>query len=143
MTATQSSPPRVADAVDSAIHFSDGLIGCGTWKTFVLVSETDENLPVAVLKCLDEPGVQLMVTDPALVRPGYTAALSADDRKALGLTSDQRPVLFCTLTITQDGAITANLLGPLAINAQTRQGKQLVLSETTYSARHPVGLIQA
>lgn len=83
-----------------------------------------------------------MVTDPALVLPGYSVVLSAEDRKALGLALDAQPNLLCTLTVTPEGAITANLLGPLAINSKTRQAKQLVLADSAYSATHPVGSIE-
>ena len=147
MTATSSSSPPAAtqplNPADCYIHFPEGLVGCGSWKKFVLLTEEHQDLPVGVLQCLDEPGVILMVTDPALVQPGYKAVLTAEDRKALGLPPGARPVLYSTLTLASDGTITANLLGPLAINPQTRQGKQLVLSDTSYSARHPVGTVKA
>jgi flagellar assembly factor FliW len=139
MTATQSSMAPNVDALDAYIHFPEGLVGCDTWRKFILLADEDVLLPVGVLQCLDEPGVLLMVIDPELIVPGYTPVLSADDRKALALAADERPTLYCTLTTTADGAITANLLGPLAINSNTRQARQLVLSESVYSARHPVG----
>lgn len=143
MTVTESSSPLLTSEVDSYIHFAEGLVGCNSWKRFVVLSEQDEDLPVAVLQCVDEPSVALMVTDPNMVMPGYDAPLSVEDRRALGLGADARPVLYCTLTIAKDGGITANLLGPLAINTDTRQARQLVLAESTYSARHPVGAVGA
>jgi flagellar assembly factor FliW len=43
------------------------------------------------------------------------------------------------LTVRTDPAgVTANLLGPLVINNRTGRGRQLVLSTSDYSARHPV-----
>jgi flagellar assembly factor FliW len=138
MTATQSSRAHTVDPCDASIHFPEGLVGCDTWKEFVLLVDDDVQLPIGVLQCLDEPGVALMVIDPELIVPGYAVALSADDRKTLALATDERPTVYCTLTTTSDGAITANLVGPLAINPKTRQAKQLVLSDTGYSARHPV-----
>jgi flagellar assembly factor FliW len=50
-------------------------------------------------------------------------------------------VLYCTLSVSADGWITANLLGPLAINPVTRFGKQLVLTETSYSTTHTVAQV--
>src|SRR5215472_15700036 len=98
MTVTESSSPLLTREVDSYIHFAEGLVGCNSWKRFVLLSEEDEDLPVAVLQSIDEPSVALMVTDPRMVVPDYDAALSADDRRALGLGADTKPVLYCTLT---------------------------------------------
>jgi flagellar assembly factor FliW len=50
--------------------------------------------------------------------------------------------IYCTLTVGGDGLITANLLGPLVINPRTRRGRQLVLTESGYSTRHPVAQLQ-
>ena len=60
-------------------------------------------------------------------------ALTAEDRAALALGKDGEPVLYCTLSVSADGWISANLLGPLAINPVTRAGRQLVLNESAYT----------
>ena len=145
MIATQSSSPPAAgltlDPTNVQILFPEGLVGCASWKRFVLLTDSEQDLPVGILESLDEPGVRLMITDPALVMPGYSVSLSSEDREALGLGPNARPVVYCTLTIGADGMLTANLLGPLAINASSRQAKQLVLSDSWLSARHPVGVL--
>jgi flagellar assembly factor FliW len=123
---------------DATIVFSAGLVGCEDWKQFVLMVDADEDLPVAVLHCLDVPTVSLMVTDPTLALAPYDVPLTAEDRADIGLSEGERPQLFCTLSLTSDGWVTANLLGPLVINPRTRRGKQLVLTESPYSNRHPI-----
>ena len=65
-------------------------------------------------------------------------ALSADDRASLGLAPGAAPTIYCTLSVAADGLITANLLGPLVVNPATRRGRQLVLTDSGYSTRHPV-----
>ena len=50
---------------------------------------------------------------------------------ALSIETDRRPEdLFIVLT--------GNLQGPLVVNVQTRQARQLVLSDTKFSTRHPL-----
>lgn len=120
------------------IVFPQGLVGCERWQRFVLLTADDEALPVATLQSLDDPDVALLVSDPALVLPGYRAGLTDEDRALLGLPEGEQPVLYCTLTVGADGWLTANLLGPLAINPATRRGRQLVLADSLYSTRHPV-----
>lgn len=127
----------------SLILFPEGLVGWANWKRFILLTESDEDLPIGILKSVDEPNVSLMVTDPLLVLPKFRVELTADDRAALDLEDDERPVLYCTLTMGGSGAVTANLLGPLAINSRTRRGKQLVLADTLYSPEHPVGVVES
>ena len=123
---------------DSTIVFPTGLVGCESWKRFLLLVDDEEELPVALLRCLDDPDVELMVTDPNLALPEYRVDLSEADRALMQLAEDEQPQLFCTLSIDQDGSVTANLLGPLAINARARRGKQLVLADSQYSTRHLV-----
>ena len=118
---------------DPAITFPEGLVGCPNWKRFVLLVDEDEDLPVAVLRCLDDPLVELLVTDPTLVEPDYLARLLR--RHSLGASE---PTVYCTLAIGEDGVITANLMGPLVIDRVSRQGHQLVLTDSGYSTRHPI-----
>ena len=129
---------NVSNGSDPTIVFPHGLIGCEAWKRFVLLVDEEEDLPVAVLRCLDQPDIELMVTDPSLALSDYLVELSPEDRNSIGLTETDEPQVFCTLSIAQDGWVTANLLGPLVINPRSRRGKQLVLSDSPYSTRHPV-----
>lgn len=124
---------------EDVIYFPDGLVGCEDWKRFVLVVEDSEDLPVALLQNVDNETVGLMVTDPTVVVPGYSARLTAEQRSFLELNAGDTPVQYCTLCVDDDGSIAANLMGPLVINPVTRRGLQLVLSDSAYSTRHPVG----
>ena len=138
--ADQSLAP--ASAASATLAFPDGLVGCQDWKNFVLLTEDEEDLPVACLQSLDQPLVRLLVTDPRLIDATYTVPLSDDDRASLDVGPAEDTALYCTLTIGADGFITANLLGPLVINPHTRRGRQLVLTDSGYSARHPVAQLQ-
>ena len=127
-----------SEAAAAAIVFPEGLVGCPEWQRFVQVVDADDKLPVAILQCLDDTAVQLLVTHPTLVEPDYVAPLSSRDRAELGLATGAEPVVYCTLSVHADGSISANLLGPLVVNPVTRRGLQLVLADSAYSTRHPV-----
>jgi flagellar assembly factor FliW len=144
MPLTADAPAVAAAPVraDDLIYFPHGFVGCESWKRFVLLVDEAENLPVALLSSVDDPAVGLLVTDPALIAPGYSVPLSTVDRAELELDPEARPVVYCTLTVAGDGQISANLLGPLVINPAIRRGKQLVLTDSPYSTRHPVGQLQ-
>jgi flagellar assembly factor FliW len=128
---------------DPSVTFEDGLIGQPSWKRFVLIVEDAEELPVAMLQSLDDPSCTMLVADPKMVEPTYTVRLTAEDRAALALGKDGEPVLFCTLSVSSDGWISANLLGPLAINPVTRVGKQLVLTDSAYTTKHSIAQVSA
>jgi flagellar assembly factor FliW len=141
MTRTATATTELLPAAeDHAIVFPDGLVGCQDWKRFVLMVDDDTSgaLPVAVLQSLDNANISLFVTDPKLLDTGYQAHLTGADRAELGLNDDQEPILYSTLTVSQDGWLTANLLGPLVVNPATRRGKQVVLTDSGYSTRQPV-----
>lgn len=139
-TSSELAAP-VTGATDPSIVFPYGLVGCENWKRFVLLVDDEEDLPVAVLRCLDDPDVSLMVTDPALALPTYEVNLTAEDRADIGLGNDEQPSIYCTLSITPEGWVTANLLGPLAVNPRTRRGKQLVQAETLYTNKHLIARV--
>jgi flagellar assembly factor FliW len=126
----------------AALTFSEGLVGCPDWTTFVMLSDSEEDLPVAYMQLVSDPSVRLLVTDPRLIEQSYTVTLSEQDRAELDLQPSDRTVLYSTLTVNEDGTITANLLGPLVVNARTRQGRQLVLTDSGYTTRHPVANLQ-
>ena len=126
LTATAT---HAASTGEPAILFPDGLVGCPDWKRFVLLVDEDEDLPVAVLRSLDNPDVELLVTDPTLVDPQYAARAGVDPTSA---------AVYCTLSIADDGWITANLLGPIVVDRRTREAHQVVLSDSGYTTRHPL-----
>jgi flagellar assembly factor FliW len=143
------STPAIADQSTDAstashiLAFPDGLVGCQDWKNFVLLSDDEEDLPVACLQSVDQPRVRLLVTDPRLIDQNYSIDLSEADRSSLELQALDDTALFCTLTVAEGGEITANLLGPLVVNKRTLRGRQVVQSESGYSTRHPVAQLQS
>jgi flagellar assembly factor FliW len=52
--------------------------------------------------------------------------------------SDPSSAQVFTIVNKVDNILTGNLQGPLVINVETREGKQLVLSDRRYSTRHPL-----
>jgi len=140
VSALQSPPVDLSspNALEAAIRFPQGLVGCEAWKSFVLLVSDEEDLPVATLQSLEDHDVSLLVADPNAILTDYTVRLAHSDREFLELEPGVDPVLLTTLTLTQDGWLTANLLGPLAINPRNRRGKQIVLADSLYSTRHPV-----
>ena len=120
-------------AEDYAISFPEGLVGCPDWKRFVLLIDDNADMPVAVLRSLDDPQIELLITDPEMLDPQYKARLHQQH-----VEGALDHAVYCTLAITEDGRITANLLGPLVIDTETRIGRQVVLADSGYSTRHPI-----
>src|SRR5579859_892939 len=147
MTMTAPCTPQkpaelpVITTADPSVTFPEGLVGMPTWKRFVLIVEDAEELPVAMLQSLDDPDCTMLVADPKMVEPSYTVRLTAEDRAALALGAEGQPVLYCTLSVSADGWISANLLAPLAINPVTREGRQIVLDDSPYTTTHTIAQV--
>lgn len=120
------------------VVFDEGLIGCPDWRRFVL--EPNAVGPtIQLLRCLDAPDVALYVTDPFTIEPDYEFEVGDADASAIGLADPGDALVLVILTVHADPpAVTANLLGPLVINVKSGRGRQLVLSSSDYSIRHPV-----
>lgn len=83
-----------------------------------------------------------LVVDPRLWVPGYTlrsAALLA----AAGLRDPEKLLPLVILNIQADPLqVTANLLGPLAVDPESGQGAQVVVTDQPYSAEQPVTFLE-
>jgi flagellar assembly factor FliW len=117
------------------LHFPSGLPGFPGERRFALVRWGAEG-PYSLMVDLDNPDVRFLVMPPFVFFPDYVVDL--DDAVAakihLEKSEDCLLLVIVTLGATVDDA-TANLLGPIVINLQTREGVQAVLAESGYSTR--------
>ena len=107
------------------LSFPDGLLGFPDIGRFALVDAGDD-ATYFWLQALDDPQLAFLAAVPWAFFPEYEPVLSDSDQEALGLTDAADAMVLCLLTIGDD-AVTANLLGPLVVNAVTRVGRQVVL----------------
>ena len=92
------------------------------------------------LQSLDNPDLAFVVIQPAVLIPQYKPEMSAHLKKELQLANGNEPDLLLILTIPKNNpqAMTANLLGPVAINPEKRLAKQVLLDPVKYDACWPV-----
>ena len=128
-------------ASNGVVTFAQGLVGQPDWKRFSLTAPDEDGL-VAVLTSVEDESLALMVTNPGLILPDYGVELSFDDEAELGIQPGDQPLVLTTLSV-HGRNITTNLVGPLVINPRTLAAKQVVLTDTLYSTRHPVAEVEA
>jgi len=118
----------VAD--DKVINFPDGIIGFHSLKNFVLLGKEDRL--VMWLQSVDNPKLAFIVVNPFLFEPNYQPEISEVERlEDLHLVS--------IVVVPEDPEkMTANLLGPIAINVQAKVGKQVILLDSEYSVKHTI-----
>ena len=121
---------------DRIITFPNGLLGFPEHRRFALVQTSSD--PVFFwLQSADDPALAFVVCDPLAFVPDYQVPIRRDELEALQL----RELTDCQVLVIVNKVgnhLTANLLGPLVIGAQSLLGKQLVLSDKRYGTRYPL-----
>jgi flagellar assembly factor FliW len=128
----------IAVADEAVIHFLEGIPGFEECHDFVLI-EDEEITPFRWLQSLDDGAIAFIVVDPVIIFPGYQVKLGPAETAAIRLTDAKRAQVQVILTISEDPEkTTANLQGPLLINAEKNLGCQVLLTRSLYETRYPV-----
>lgn len=109
-------------------------------STRFFVKPHGEESPFLWLQSLDDPKLAFVVLQAALLIPQYQPEISGLSRQELQASPEQPLEILLILTIPRDNpeGMTANLLGPVAINPQKRLAKQILQDPTRYDACWPV-----
>lgn len=123
---------------DQIVTLKGGLLGFSECTRFALVPEVTDS-PFQWLQSLDMPSLALAVADPAKIPLDYHFSLEDSAVQDLGSIQLEDFHVFVVVTggdTLQD--FTVNLLGPILINKNTRLGRQIVLTDSTYRSDHPL-----
>jgi flagellar assembly factor FliW len=118
------------------VHFPTGLFGFETIKDYVLIDA--ERQPFYWLQSIEVDHIAFIIINPFLFRPDYELDIDDELVKDIGITSPDKALIFSIVTIPPDGAMTANLQGPLIINRDTRIGKQAIVTDPRWKTKHDV-----
>jgi flagellar assembly factor FliW len=120
------------------LRFPQGLVGFPDMTRFFMYAD-ERVAPLAWLCSLDDAALSFLVCDPFLFFPEYEVNVKLPPalRQQMGEQGDLR--VLTIVTINADFAkSTVNLLGPLVINARTRNAWQIILEDERLSTRHPL-----
>ncbi|MDR0562387.1 MAG: flagellar assembly protein FliW [Spirochaetaceae bacterium] len=119
------------------LMFAQGLFGFEPYKEYILLDA--ERQPFYWLQSVDCEEVAFVLINPFQFRPDYEVDIDNEELSGIGITDPEKVLVFAIVTIPPDGGpMTANLLGPLVINRDTRQGRQVVLSDPCWKTKHDV-----
>ncbi|MDU4959242.1 MAG: flagellar assembly protein FliW [Sporomusaceae bacterium] len=117
------------------VTFPDGLPGFADETDFVLMPEADT--PFAFLQSLHDPDLTFVLADPFAFYSDYSIELDAQCVAKLALSEDNRPQIWCIVTVPKQPAdMTANLLAPVIANRRDNIACQYVLEKSGYTTRH-------
>ncbi len=113
----------------NVITFPEGLVGFEELRKFILVLEK-ETAPFLWLISIEEPAIGFAVIDPRIVKPDYATEIPV---------SIENQELFSIVTLHKElQKSTMNLKGPILIQREFREGKQLILNSERFPVAHPL-----
>jgi flagellar assembly factor FliW len=119
------------------INFPQGLLGFESLKDYVLLDA--ERQPFYWLQSVDVEQIAFVLVNPFIFRSDYEANIDDEELKQIGISDQQKALVFAIVTIAADGSsMTANLQGPLIINRNTRLGLQAVLTDPRWKTKHDI-----
>ena len=118
-----------------------GLIGFPDVTKYELLANSEE-LPFMWIRSKERRELGFVVIEPSHLMSDYEIELSDGTVSELGIQEASELIVLNIVTIKEGESLdnaTVNLIGPIALNKNTLQGCQVIVSNyQKYSARHPV-----
>jgi flagellar assembly factor FliW len=129
---------------DRILQLKGGLLGFNHLDKFALLDDReDPTLPFRWMVSIQDPEVGFLVTDPGIFFKDYVFGMAPEDTEALNIRTEADAIVLTLLTVPKDPKqITANLVGPIVVNANTFHGKQIIVEGSAYTTKHYI-FIQA
>lgn len=123
---------------DAIIQFPAGLIGYPELKAYRLF-EPQDSYPLKFLQSVDREDVSFTCIDVQAIKPDYVVPLGDEDARGLAIAAPADALVLALLVIPDDPRkMTANLAGPVVVNVQTLQARQIALNIDQFPLAYPV-----
>jgi flagellar assembly factor FliW len=123
---------------EALLTFPAGLAGFPELTTFRLF-EPSGGYPLRFLQSTEQPEISFVCMDAAAIKMDYEVPLGDEDAAFLALEKPEDALVMVLVVVPEDPRLmTANLAGPLVVNARTRQGRQVLLDTNKYPLQHAV-----
>ena len=121
---------------DALLIFPEGVIGFRDATRFVIFECSDDGIFKWLQSC-DRPELAFVICEANIIVPNYQILIGEKERQVLKLERPEDAAVCLILVIPKDPMeATANLLGPLVMNTETRLGMQVVVVNPQYSTRY-------
>lgn len=121
---------------EALLVFPEGVIGFRDATRFVMFECSDDGIFKWLQSC-DRPELAFVICEASIIVPNYEILIGEKERQVLKLAKPEDAVVCLILVIPKNPSdATANLLGPLVMNTETRLGMQVVVVNPQYSTRY-------
>ena len=123
---------------EDILTFSEGLLGFGDLREFVLIDDLSDEIFIWLQSC-ENPDIAFPVLESELLSGVCDTTLSKSELQSLRVQESSGCRFFTIITIPDDlTQMTANLKAPIAINVKERLGRQCVLQDNKLQIREPI-----
>lgn len=121
------------------VTMPDGLFGFPLCTRFLILNHRDGS-SFRWLQSLDEPDIAFLAIDPTEFNLGYEPELPDYVAESLELEEETPRLVFALVSIPPGSPadMTANLAGPVVINAENRLAAQVVVEDSKWTTRHRI-----
>ena len=129
---------RPVHGQETVIHFEEGLIGFADHKRFILL-ENEYLAPFRLLQAEDAPDIGFLVLEPTIRVAEYCSMVPRREWDALEVKEPADGLAFVTVILGSSAATsTANFQAPILVNCKKMIGRQVILTDSDFSVRHPL-----
>jgi flagellar assembly factor FliW len=121
------------------VRFPYGILGFDASSEYVILNDPSTE-PLRWLQSLQEPELAFVIIDPLRFRVEYELDLSDEDVDSLELSSPEEAITYAIVVIPKNEPqkMTANLQGPIVINAAKMIAKQVISTNSSHTLKHYV-----
>ncbi len=123
---------------EDILVFPDGVLGFEESRKFILL-DIPENEIFKILQDVEREYVSFIVTDPWKFKEDYEMEVPDSELLKINIRKKEQIAMLNIVTLSDVFEnSTMNLLAPVIMNTENRIGKQYVLSNVSYSTKHPL-----
>jgi len=118
--------------------FKNGIFGFEDVTNFALL-DSAENSPFYWLQSEKSQNIAFLLIDPKIVYPDYELEVDSFELEDLEIESEEDIIVLSIVTLHETPIkSTINLLGPIVLNKKKHFGKQVVVTNESYTVRNPL-----
>ena len=127
---------------DDVIHLPEGLVGMPHLRNWLILDMGDD-VPLKWFQSLDRGDFGFPVTQPWFFHDEYEVQVAKPVRERLRTAKVEDLTTLIITTVHPGGEkVTGNLLAPLVVDTETRQGAQLTLDDGRFEMRQEINYVK-
>lgn len=135
METTTSRFGKIEVAKEEVVKFPEGLLGFDRLKEFVILN-TQDNSPFRWLQSIEDGDLAFIIIEPLNFMFSYEIELSDADVRFLDIQKSEEVVMYVIVNIPEKPQdMTANLQGPIIINASNKKARQIISTNSDHVLR--------